>query len=153
MHFKSGKFAAKQCRFILGKEKTIQDAFIVKTRPTLIMINTIKKQQTEFDISKSLDYLVSSSGGKKYKLEHYDEIIEQLITGTKIDDKIELVNFASFKVNTQLNNAKFYQDGVIRTKHMINKTPLEFSNMGDKISNYCRFCKMKNTCKGVLIDD
>lgn len=153
MHFKSGKFAAKQCRFILGKGKIIQDAFIVKTRPTLIMINTIKKQQTEFDISKSLDYLVSSSGGKKYKLEHYDEIIEQLITGTKIDDKIELVNFASFKVNTQLNNAKFYQDGVIRTKHMINKTPLEFSNMGDKISNYCRFCKMKNTCKGVLIDD
>ncbi len=152
-HFKSGKFAAKKCKFALGKEKIIKDSFIVKTRHTLLMINTIKGVETEFDISRNLDYLVSSSSGKKYKLEHFAEIIEQIEKGSKFDDKLDLVNFASFKVNTQLNNKRFFEDGIVRTKRIIQDTPLEYSNMGERVSGYCRFCKLKSTCKGVLIDD
>lgn len=153
LHFKQGKFAVKQFRFKLGKEKVIKGSFIVKTRPTLIMINIVNGVETEFDISKNLDYLVSSSGGKKYDEKHFADIIERLQRGTRADDKIALVNFASFKVNTQLNNAKYYQDGVERVKGVIEDTPAEYSNMGDIVSSYCRFCKMKSVCKGVLIDD
>ena len=79
--------------------------------------------------------------------------MERLEVGTKLDDKMALVNFASFKVNTQLNNAKYYQDGVERINTLVNDTPNSFSNMNERVSSFCRFCKMKGTCKGVLIDD
>ena len=86
-------------------------------------------------------------------MEHFAEIIDQLERGSKFDDKLDLINFASFKVNTQLNNERFFNDGVKRTKALIADTPLEYSNMGECVSGYCRFCKIKNICKGVLIDD
>jgi len=152
-HFKSGKFAAKKAMFKLGNSKNIEGAIPVRTHETLVMINTIKKTNTEFDISRNLDYLISSSGGKKYKLEHFAEIIEQLQKNTKYDDKLDLLNFASFKVNTQLNNEKYLKDGKERVKSIIADTPSEYSNMGETVSSYCRFCKIKNTCKGVLIDE
>lgn len=152
-HFKAGKFATKKAKFILGQPKTIKGDFVVNTRPTIIMKNIARGTETEFDISRSLDFLISSSGGKKYKFEHFDDIINQLERGNKIDDKLDLVNYASFKVNTQLNNKRFLEDGIKRTMTLINDTPLEFSNMGEHPSSYCRFCKMKNICKGVLIND
>ena len=152
-HFRSGKFAAKKAMFKLGNSKRIDGAIPVKTHETLVMINTIKKTNIEFDISRNLDYLISSSGGKKYKLEHFAEIIEQLQKNTKYDDKLDLLNFASFKVNTQLNNEKYLKDGEERVKSIIADTPSEYSNMGETVSSYCRFCKIKNTCKGVLIDE
>lgn len=153
LHFKQGKFAVKQFKFKLGKEKVIKGRFAVKTRPTIIMTNLISGAETEFDISKTLDYLVSSSGGKKYDEKHFADIIERLERGTKSDDKMALVNFASFKVNTQLNNEKYYQDGIERVKGLIEDTPTEYSNMGEVISSYCRFCKMKDVCKGVIVDE
>lgn len=153
LHFKQGKFAAKHFKFRFGKEKVIKGKFVVKTRPTLIMVNLDKQTEVEFDISKNLDYLVASCGGKKYDFKHYDEIIERLDRGGRNDDKMALVNFASFKVNTQLNNEKYYNDGVVRVNRLISDTPNCYSNMNENISSYCRFCKMKSICKGVLIDD
>ena len=153
LHIKQGKFAAKHFKFKPGKEKRVKGRFAVVARPTLILVNLDNGKETEFDISKNLDYLVASCGGKKHNFQHFDEIMERLEVGTKLDDKMALVNFASFKVNTQLNNAKYYQDGVERINTLVNDTPNSFSNMNERVSSFCRFCKMKGTCKGVLIDD
>ena len=117
------------------------------------MINIDKGIETELDISKNLDYLVSSGGGRKHNLQHFADIIEKLELGNRTDDKMALVNFASFKVNTQLNNAKYYQDGIKRVNDIIESTPDSYSNINEIVSSYCRFCKMKGVCKGVLIDD
>ena len=152
-HFKQGKFASNRCAFRIGKEKIIDDTIKVKSRSTIIMIDLNKRIETAFDISKSLDFLISSCGGKKYEYKHFDDIIEQLESGTRFDDKMSLVNFASFKINTQLNNTKFHGDGIKRIKSLISYTPTEYSNMGETLSSYCRFCKLKSVCKGVLIDD
>lgn len=153
LHFKKGKFASKNCKFKLGKIKSICGKFIVYTRETLVMINLDTGQETEFDISKNLDLLVSSSGGKKYNLKHFDELVYQLEKGNKFDDKASLVNFISFKLNTQLNNKKFYTYGVERISKIIYNTNTEYSNMCNSPSSYCRFCKLKDICKGSLIDE
>ena len=153
LHIKQGKFAAKHFKFKLGIEKRVKGRFAVVARPTLILVNLDKRTETEFDISKNLDYLVAICGGKKHNFQHFDEIMERLELGTKLDDKMALVNFASFKVNTQLNNARYYQDGVERINRLVNDTPNSFSNMNERVSSFCRFCRMKGTCKGVLIDD
>ena len=153
LHIRQGKFKAKHFKFKLGKEKTIKGKFVVNARPTLVMINIDKGIETEFDISKNLDYLVSSGGGRKHNLQHFADIIEKLELGNRADDKMALVNFASFKVNTQLNNAKYYQDGIKRVNDIIESTPDSYSNINEIVSSYCRFCKMKGICKGVLIDD
>lgn len=77
----------------------------------------------------------------------------QLENGSKFDDKTALINFISFKLNTQLNNKKFYQDGIKRISKIINNTSTIYSNMCDSTSSYCRFCILKDICKGSLIDE
>ena len=153
LHFKSGKFSCKNCKFKIGKRKVIFDRFNVCTRETLIMLNLDTGQETEFDISKNLDFLVNSSGGKKFDFKHFDELVFQLEHGSKFDDKTALINYISFKLNTQLNHKKFYQDGIKRISKIINNTSTIYSNMCDSPSSYCRFCILKDICKGSLIDE
>lgn len=153
-HIRYGNFAAAHFKLEMGKEKEIVFSnTIIKVRQTLVLVDLSNGKRTEFDISKSLDFLVSRSGGQKYSFIHYDEISDKLLNSSRLDDKMALVNYASFKVNTQLNNNRFREDGLKRVKSLVLFANESISNSGGNVSSFCGFCPLSNMCKERFIDD
>lgn len=134
----------------LGDEKVIEHKGIkVNTHKTLVVKDIARKKDYVFDISKNLDYLTSSSGGKQTEKKHFDEIITELEIYKKYIDRGYSLNFLGFKLNTQLNTPKFENDGIERTKKVINSlSDIEIGNKTFVQSSYCSYCKFKNICKG-----
>lgn len=145
----TGKFKAKKFKLELGeiKEVTINN-IKVYTHATLILTNLKTNKKTEFYISKLLDFLVTSSNDKKYELKHYNELMQRLEKQSSYDDRIALINFASFKINTQLNHEKYYNDGVKRVENLVDdKSNFTISNLSATPSNYCSYCRFKGICQ------
>ena len=136
----------------LSKEKVIKhNGTQIKTYSNLVVTDIVKNVSYEFDISKSLDNLISTTGKKQTELKHFWEIVDELERGLPID-RAGSLNFLSFKLNTQLNTPKFNQDGITRVNEVVDtiKNYRKCSNMGFKQSSYCAYCKYKNICLGVV---
>ena len=141
----------KEFTLSLSKEKIIEHSNIkVLTYSNLIVTDLQTNDSYEFDISKMLDYLISSTGKKQTEETHFWDIVEEL-DSTKNIDKLNSLNYLSFKLNTQLNTDKFNADGIERTKDIIDLIKARNNtNMALKKSSACSYCKYKNICLGVI---
>lgn len=72
-----GKFAANKFIFLLSETEIIKvDDYNIILDEKLIVKNVESNTETFFDFTRSLYFLVLSSGGKGYDLKHYSEIVE-----------------------------------------------------------------------------
>jgi len=153
---KTSKFKpANTFTLTLGKQKQIKyKHYLIFAHETLVLTDLTNNRKTEFDISKSLDFLLSSSGGKQSDKKHFFEIVDDLFYADEYKDTLSMLNTLSFKLNTQLNNEKYYNDGVERIKQIIDSFgDFEYSNQGYQKTSYCKFCLLKDTCKAVHYDN
>lgn len=134
----------------LSNAKVIKHKNInVKTHRNLIVKDIRKNVSYEFDISKSLDLLISSSGGRTTEMQHFFEIIDEMENNSGNLDYANSVNFLSFKLNTQLNTEKYKEDGIKRVKQIIEiLDERSYNNLCYRKSSFCTFCKYKNICLG-----
>ncbi len=151
-HFLTGKFSTTYAKFSLGEQNCVTGSFDVITRNNL-KIEYKNGKVIEFDISKNLDFLISSSGGRKYDFQHFAELVHQLDFHYRTDDRMAMVNYMSFKINAQLNNAKYREDGINRIKSLIKSTDMYYGNMMYTPSSYCTYCSLKSICKGDKCDE
>ena len=135
----------------LSSEKVITHKSVnVITYRNLVVTDVKKGISCEFDISKSLDTLISSTGKRQTTKKHFWDIIAELQSELPID-RANSLNFLSFKLNTQLNTPKYKEDGIARTKEVIEYIKEEEQgNLGLRQSSYCSFCKYKNVCMGAV---
>lgn len=147
----TGRYSAKHdFTLTLGEGKRIEhNGSIITTWPTLILTDVKTNSKTEFDISKSLDIPISSSGGTITEEEHFSDIVEELYCSNQFLDRAYSLNYLSFKVNTQLSSQKFVNDGIKRVNSIIDtlKNSDNTNLVGNK-SSYCSFCKFKHICLG-----
>jgi len=141
----------KDFTLTLSDERIIKQCGIqVKTYKNLVVTDIIKGESHEFDISKSLDCLTSSSGGKQTELTHFWEIIDEM-ENVEYIDRANSLNFLSFKLNTQLNTPKYNRDGIQRAKELISYVDGKHCSTLNYIkSPFCTYCKYKNICLGGL---
>ena len=124
----------------------------VKTYSHLVVTDLARKVSNKFDISKSLDCLITTSGGTQINKEHFWEVVEALISNKSVD-RADGLNYLAFKLNTQLNSPKFNQDGIDRVKDVIKYVnDKSCSNLNEYKSSFCSYCKYKNICMGVHND-
>lgn len=147
----SGKFKPKaEFSLSLSNEKVVNYKDIkVKTYKNLILFDITRKKSCEFDISKSLDLLISSTSGNATEEEHFWDIINEMEADKKGLDYANSLNYLAFKLNTQLNSEKYNKDGVERVKEVVAELEdRDCSNLAFNKSPYCSFCKFKDICMG-----
>ena len=153
--FKARFKPKKDFTLTLSDEKVIKHKGVkISTYRTLVVKDLVKNITNEFDITKSLDCLVSSSNGKQTQKEHFWEIVDEFNAKYPKIDRAYSYNKLCFKLNTQLNSQKFNQDGIERTKAVIDVLEdRSYSNYCMEKSAYCSYCKFKNICMGGADND
>ena len=153
--FKAKFKPKKEFTLTLSDEKVIEHNGVeIKTYKTLVVKDLIKDNINEFDISKSLDCLISSTNGKQTTLEHFWEIVDEINSRFPKIDRAFTYSKLCFKLNTQLNSQKFNKDGIERTKKVVDwVNEHDCSNYNMKKSGYCSYCKYKNICMGGVDND
>lgn len=112
----------------------------------LIIKNHKDNNSLYCDISSNIDYLVKSSGGEFYGFQHFEDIVRKLNERNVYDDRAALINSLYFKLNTQLQNTKFKEDGLKRIRGLSNR--ITTNRDIDYIpSSYCKYCKFQEICK------
>jgi len=146
---RAGKFAVKRFSFDLTAADIIEHNRIKVTVPCRVLIKSADgNKNMQFDITRGLEFLLTSGGGKKYEFKHYAEIISQLKENDSDDDRIALVNFLYFKIMTQFCHAQYRDDGVVRIKALIDEVKsFRFLNNTGIASDYCKCCKIKSSCR------
>lgn len=115
---------------------------------SLVTIDNNTKKSNVFDISRSLDCLISSCGGKQTTQTHFWDIVAELCSN-KFIDRLNSLNLLNFKINTQLNTPRFVKDGLERIGDIVDYIKQRScSNLNFEKSAACAYCKFKNTCMG-----
>ena len=153
--FKAKFKPKKDFTLSLSDEKVIEHNGVeIRTYRTLVVKDLIKDITNEFDITKSLDCLISSTRGKQTTEEHFWDIIGEINSRFPKIDRAYTYNKLCFKLNTQLNSPKFNKDGIERTKKVIDwVNQHDCSNYNMNKSPYCSYCKYKNICMGGVDND
>ena len=149
----SERFKPKgEFRLKLITEKPIVNGDLTLYRNSILGLYDVETRKIKkFDISKSMDILVASTGKLKTKKEHFWEIVEELKKNVFID-RMNSWNFLSFKLNTQLNSNKFREDGIKRTNSIVSEIQQQKKkgNYNYIKSSACLYCKFKNICMGAI---
>lgn len=142
----------------LGAErKTMHKGVTAHTRKSLVMTDLQSGAGHEFDISKGLDFLTTSSRGYKTKKTKYSELLAELRRGSGGQDRLGAANFMAFKVNTQFSGKYMTEgkdNGVERVQNLINDLgQFEYANTDLTPSGACMTCLMKEICMGGVDND
>lgn len=136
---------------LISEEPVVSEDLTIYRNNILGLYDEETKKLNKFDISKSLDILVSSTGRFKTQKEHFWEIVDELKKSSYVD-RVNSWNFLSFKLNTQLNSERYRSDGINRTKAILDEVQQhrKKGNYNFVKSSACMYCKFKNICMGVV---
>lgn len=141
----------KEFKLSLSTQKDIcYKGLKIKRYKNLVVTDILNGVTNEFDISKMLDILITSTGKRQTNKKHFSEIVSEL-NQNKTIDRASSLNFLSFKLNTQLNVSNYENAGIERVKKIVDFIDeRRQSNLCASQSSYCSYCKYKNICMGVV---